>query len=1068
MNLNPDPNQTNNLPEAQPQPIAPAPLYFPRNMEINMANESDTDKIKYKRNYKACLNCRTRKVRCDLGPYDSPHDPPCARCLRERRECIFSDYRRGSNLHKKRKLEEVAAANEEVLAHDNKNNRPPSVNSIASPHPLSTPISASNSQQHTPQLSRLGSYPTLQVASNQQEQQSASETPVLNQQQQSLSGSGSGSSTNLQAEETNAIPPPPPSSEFSTTQGALVFLARAAGTIARSDDRDHINAREMHQQFETETNNDTNKVKTGTAAVSGSSNPSTSSGGSASDNNSNKTKTTNTANGENELGKTNDFDSNYNDLPPLIRPVGRNPLSMPPIDKSTNVHPNPSKTLADIDYIGENKMLTVEQAEHLIRLFFLTLHPFFPHIPKQLHDPQVLAGYPILLCAILTISARYHSLEEEQPSDEAGGAEGSPAGTPTDGNANERPQFNSNSKNIQLHERLWIYCQRLISQTVWAEASTRSIGTVLAFLLFTEWNPRAIHWRWSDYANNNSSSSALMTSTDSDGKPKSEEELGLTGLSAMRRSDRMAWMLIGSSVRLAQDMGFINTSSKIFVATHIAETHTAMNLGKRSMLAHSLAEIDLDTEENGEVIDAKKQYMDDELILNLDEEQLIKRHHGEKKKLLKFSFMQKAKLELLKIMSLAYETIYSNNETLNDQLQHRQNLTILSILSPLIENWYKTYKKLLKPSNPKNFNQHCNLNNAGVEKHVSEITKQIEKESLICDYYYCQLYIYSLSLTMENSPTSNTGTSSATAAASDAPDKKLLNNIKLDEISKVSKFIEIAYNAAKEILNIAIRVHKLKMLKYMPVRWVTRIVRSVAFIVKCFLTLTNNSANSKISNGSGIFGSKKNSIEFSTIMSLSLTPTEEIIQIIQKASIVLREASPDELHLCTRYSTILMYLCLEMKYRSKISFNVPQFDKLSTSDDDDDDNEEGTTATSNTNTTASATAEGTAVNTASAATANASIPSYQPSQQMYTGSVNNLPPQYSTNGLPPQQHQLPTDDNPFAHQFNYPHSGATTNGLQPLPDNVIDWFLKNDESIGLNFVEPWTEMIEQHLEKRSG
>ena len=27
---------------------------------------------KYKRNYRACLNCRLRKVKCDLGPVDNP------------------------------------------------------------------------------------------------------------------------------------------------------------------------------------------------------------------------------------------------------------------------------------------------------------------------------------------------------------------------------------------------------------------------------------------------------------------------------------------------------------------------------------------------------------------------------------------------------------------------------------------------------------------------------------------------------------------------------------------------------------------------------------------------------------------------------------------------------------------------------------------------------------------------------------------------------------------------------------------------------------------------------------
>ena len=38
----------------------------------------------YKRGYVACLGCRSRKVRCVL---DSK--PPCAKCRREHRECVF-------------------------------------------------------------------------------------------------------------------------------------------------------------------------------------------------------------------------------------------------------------------------------------------------------------------------------------------------------------------------------------------------------------------------------------------------------------------------------------------------------------------------------------------------------------------------------------------------------------------------------------------------------------------------------------------------------------------------------------------------------------------------------------------------------------------------------------------------------------------------------------------------------------------------------------------------------------------------------------------------------------------
>ncbi|EAS28605.3 uncharacterized protein CIMG_09809 [Coccidioides immitis RS] len=47
----------------------------------------------HKRAYQACIPCRERRVRCDLGSVDHPHQGPCGRCRRERKFCHFSATR---------------------------------------------------------------------------------------------------------------------------------------------------------------------------------------------------------------------------------------------------------------------------------------------------------------------------------------------------------------------------------------------------------------------------------------------------------------------------------------------------------------------------------------------------------------------------------------------------------------------------------------------------------------------------------------------------------------------------------------------------------------------------------------------------------------------------------------------------------------------------------------------------------------------------------------------------------------------------------------------------------------
>ncbi|GEQ69597.1 hypothetical protein JCM33374_g3269 [Metschnikowia sp. JCM 33374] len=931
-----------------------SPSYDPN----GLSGSSSYDTKHFKRTYVACLNCRVRKVKCDLGDASSPRDR-CVRCARERRDCVFVDS-------KKRKLAKVRPG---VTGDQVRSQRP-------------TPSPQSDT---------------------------------------------AGNSVSVGSDGERARGPRDPEStpkHFSTMEGALVFLANAAGKIASADERDNIDAREKHNQLENSAatytdrhqphqhrhqshdknylnhphsdnhnnqfnhhhNHDVTRAhvpeNTTVSDFSGpprhvkslhvsqpSLNPNVTPGlvpvtqNSAIDSHGMKF-TTNASTGSDSrstlgssvagtpsLHGTPSADGTppaylRSSIPSYVRrPLNESDrLMMPPAENSYSARPESTGALSEIEYIGEHGILKAEEAEYLIEMFFLTMHPFFPHIPKFLHTPKALSGYPILLCAILTISSRYHALES--------------------------PGHAVIAKNIEIHDRLWLYVQRLISQTVWAEASTRSIGTVFAFLLFTEWNPRAIHWRWSDYANRAEDAS----------ENKDPEAITGTsepaGLGAMRRSYRMAWMLIGSAVRLAQDTGFMELSSKTFLATHVAEINSVMNMKRRSMLSHSLAELDMDTED---ISEAEMETREDNEIKVLGSSEDMNFPENS----LQFTEAQKAQIELLQITSVGHESLYGYKAQLGS-LSQRQNLSILNFMNPMINSWSRKYKKFLVPSKPKLARKVNQESLRGCDpKTAQALASGIENESFIFEFNYTKLYIYSLALSP--SPKSNEGSKSGKVS------------LKLDEISKSAKYIEQAFNAANEILQVAHRVHKLKMLRFMPVRWVTRIVRAVAFMVKCYLTITAHKTSEVTTDPSS------NMDHFdATILSLSLISVEEIVQSIQKAAITLRDCSPDELHLCTRYSNVLLYLYSEMKTTLK---------NYSAGGDDVED----------------------------------------------TGDKEN------------HQHGANEED-----EAETSHHGTekTTygDGLKEFPDagfsgdsEMIDWFI-NNRNIGLDFVGPWTELIEQQIE----
>lgn len=838
--------------------------------------QDEAEEKKFRRNYRACLNCRVRKVKCDLGPVESPREGKCARCLRERKDCVFVDLKRGGAQNValgKRKREERRDSQEvkrqdrsqsfygkddqysgkEKEGYDQHYYEYPGYSRSHSPAYYSPGkegdkngeeatihgedgtdekdgkehgnvlepgdvygTNGSYGKDHRKVENGNGVYGNIykdhgKVKDHTLLQRGSVEHRNLLQQRNLLQGNAYGKDAYGEKPFISQLPRssstsssnsghgsslrdlPLSTSSFSSVEGALVFLAKAAGKIARDDERDHIDARAKHDLIEQSAEH------TGSTPVPGR-------------------------------------------------------RSMPAIENGYTVRPRATTKLSSIDYIGPNGILQEDEAKMLINYFFSTMHPFFPHIPTFLHSPSVLAGYPILLCAILTIALRYHLLE-------SGGA--SKSGVP---------------RNIEVHDRLWLYVQRLISQTVWAEASTRSIGTIFAFLLFTEWNPRAIHWRWSDYANR---AEEGRSDTSGDGDDGAGEH-NLAGLGALRRSYRMAWMLIGSAVRLAQDMGFMEMSAKTFLATHIAEINSVMNISRRLMLAHSLSDVDLDEPEipEDEVGDGAD---DDDRIMRMSEDEL-KAHAAQH--VLKFTLVQKAQIELLQIMSLGHESLYGYKAQLGN-LSQRQNLSVLNIISPLINSWGRKFKLLLVPLPAKllrtNIQQHWGNPRSKVCKEVSEA---LSRESLIFEFNYAKLYVYSLAL----SPSST---------------EQKKRALKLDEIRRSAKYIEQAFNAANDMLHVAHRVHKIKILRFMPVRWLTRIVRAVAFIVKCYLTITAHKKSSTTSELIDDFDL--------TVLSLLLISVDDIVQSIQRAAITLRDCSPDELHLCTRYSNVLLYLCSEMK-----------------------------------------------------------------------------------------------------------------------------------------------------------
>jgi hypothetical protein len=175
--------------------------------------------------------------------------------------------------------------------------------------------------------------------------------------------------------------------------------------------------------------------------------------------------------------------------------------------------------------------------------FFQNIAPLSPIVDDFYADHSnhyfLITREPLLCCMILAISSRYNVL----------------------------PVSGGESRGHMIHSRLWDHCQQLmmrilLGQEKSSKAKTRTIGSVEALLLLTEWQPRALHV---PPAADGWDSDVMLTVKDQrdDGAPDvynpSRGRWLEDVINPARRFDRLAWMAIGLAMALSHELGIFET-----------------------------------------------------------------------------------------------------------------------------------------------------------------------------------------------------------------------------------------------------------------------------------------------------------------------------------------------------------------------------------------------------------------------------------------------------------------------------------------------------------------------------
>lgn len=461
---------------------------------------------KHRRNYQACEPCRERKVKCDLGNVDNPLPPPCAKCKREQKECWFRDTRKKEGAVK----EEAPPA---------KRRRTDSAHSHTSFAPL--PVSPQISQNYTYQNPLSPARPYAPNA--------LPNTPPL---------PGLSYATQPRSTPGDYRTPPNGSVPLYKKQddvwGTKNTSAGFQQPLRNGDD--HVvmpHASSLNRPFTNTTDNMSVLISAAKSTE-------------AAHNTADRAKRTHSLMGE------------------PLQTQGK-PLS--PSEAKARLEAR--KVWSNVKFVKAG-WFSPDEALDYIKFFYTKLAPMTPVRVQEFADPsqhdRLLKEEPVLALAILAITSRY--MEFNHPSKVGRG--------------------------YYVHEKLWNSLQKIVQRLLWGQeqfgggftgagnvhtqqsatgqitwkGSLRTLGTIEALLLLTDWQPRALHFPPGDDENKLVGGTTSLMEEDIATPAPSANIPYATWLEPAWRSDRMSWMLLGLAVHLGHELAVFDRSHEICKMDH--------------------------------------------------------------------------------------------------------------------------------------------------------------------------------------------------------------------------------------------------------------------------------------------------------------------------------------------------------------------------------------------------------------------------------------------------------------------------------------------------------------------
>ncbi|TID19047.1 hypothetical protein E6O75_ATG06168 [Venturia nashicola] len=720
------------------------------------------------RTYQACGPCRERKVKCEMGPVDNPHEPPCARCRREKKNCVFSSTRRKRH----RGNTDDGSVEDSEAGH---------ISSVNGNGKRSRALTAER---------------TFNFASPHGSRLARALTP----------GGGIGNPRPLQRPMVKHEDPEAEGHSFHIIKNSEVFGSTdGIGTLI--DAAATMEERGRHSRTTSLTTPRPNMAS---------------------------------------MQNGNDHGRGHMRQPSKrVDPDLTTDPALKDIDAMTVL----TNTWNRLRFVRAGYFTPVEGMQYVEYFYdnFASLTAVtLPNYRDPIQQVALLEQEPMLLITILTITSRYVKLRGH-------------------GGSVSRPTF--------IHEKMWAYLKSMVDRTVWAQEQfgggfcgagveearridptsqqgLRTIGTVEALLLLTEWNPRALHFPPGD-----DDDSMLVPENPQHSMDGSSQTLVLNGTGGQRRdswlepiwrSDRMSWMLTNMALSLAFEIGIFETQSQedllkenpamppATVQAYFARkaylkellwVHYVQTSGRLEFIGklpdgflNSFHRATADQRVQNEV-DRRLSRIEQDPNISFAPMGHFKEYERQDPQTVTLFFWQ----EIAAIMKAGNQTMFLNRSQTRDVISTGTYRKLLPIYQPLLLDWRHEFDR-------------CQL--------IAEPVRLV----LLVEYEYSRIYLHSLALhaiiqrCVSNTPVNrnvqpvapdNNGRATSEASSSKSNGGAIAPGIVRKWMGADAPFIAEVIDGCRNILEIVKTLAAKGHLKHCPVRTYFRIIAGACFLLKC-------------------------------------------------------------------------------------------------------------------------------------------------------------------------------------------------------------------------------------------